>query len=252
MSLSATIITFNEEKNIARAINSLKFADEVIVVDTNSTDSTVKVSRGLSAVVYSHHFEGYGQQKNYAASLATNDWILSIDADEEVTEELKQSILNTIYNYKEGDPVVYSLNRQTSFCGKFIRHGGWYPDHLARLYKKNSAAWTTPNVHEELLPMRRDSKIGKLMGHLNHYSFPNVLSQIERNIKYAKLGAKELLERKKRRPNVVELLLRPIGKFIECYIVKRGFLDGLAGLTIAINAAYSMFIKYALAYWDNR
>lgn len=251
MNLSATIITLNEEKNIARTIRSLDFVEEVIVVDSGSIDQTCNIAMELGAKVFNNKFLGYGQQKNFAAGKCQNDWILSIDADEEVTEELKQSIKSIDFN--DLDPVnSFYLSRRTMYCNKWIYHGGWYPDNLIRLYNRNEAAWTTPFVHEIVVPLRDGNlKTSHLEGHLNHYSFPTVKSQVLTNIKYASLGARDLLAKKGRRPRLFEVLGRPVGKFIECYFIKRGFLDGLAGLIIAINASYSMFMKYSFAYFDS-
>ncbi len=246
MKLSATIITLNEEKHIARAIKSVSFADEIIVLDSFSTDKTVEIAKSLGAKVISDKFEGYGQHKNLAEKWANGEWILSIDADEEVTPELKKEILQVI---ESGQAKAYQLNRRTSFCGKWIYNGGWYPDKLTRLYKKNEAKWTEPKVHEELKVLD-GSQTPLLKGHLNHYSFPSVESQIETNIKYAKLGSRQLIEKKGRKPYFFEVLFRPLGKFIECYFIKMGLLDGREGLIIALNASYSLFMKYIFAYSD--
>ncbi len=244
MKLSVAIITLNEAANIARAIKSVSFADEVIVCDSFSTDGTQQRARNAGATVIEHEFLGYGQQKNLAASHCKGEWILSIDADEEVTQELRESILKVLEN---GDKDAYIINRRTQFCGKWIYHGGWYPDKLLRLYKKGSADWTEPHVHEELLP-HKGVKIGMLEGHLNHYSFPSVLSQVHTNLKYAPLGAEILFERSGR-PSFLFMVLRPIGKFLECFFLKKGFMDGIRGLIIAINASYSIFLKYSIAYF---
>lgn len=246
MKLSVTLITYNEEQNLARALESVTFADEVVIVDSFSTDKTKSIAKKYGAIVVDSEFLGYGQQKNLAESYATGDWILSLDADEEVSPELKNSIQNIISKEDNQTFDVYELNRRTSYCGQWIYHGGWYPDILARLYKKGKARWTEPQVHELLIPTRHNS-IGKLKGHLNHYSFPTIASQVATNIKYAKLGAKALVQEKKS-ISLLRVLIKPIGKFFECYLLKGGLLDGRAGLFIAINAAYSIFLKYLFAY----
>lgn len=252
MKLSATIITFNEEKNIDLALRSVNFADEVLIIDSGSTDHTVEIAKSHGAQVIENTFLGFGKQKNFAADHSSSEWILSIDADEEVTEELKHSILDTINNYKNGDPTIFNISRKTNFCGKWIMHGGWYPDVLARLYMKNNARFTEPEVHEELIS-KTNSPFGKLKGDLNHYSFATVESQVRVNLKYARLGAIALLKkRNNKRPILASIFFRPLGKFIECYLIKRGFLDGLPGLIIAINAMYSMFMKYSFARFDTQ
>ena len=247
MEISATIITFNEENNIARCIKSLSFVDEVIVVDSFSTDQTVKIAKQLGAKVIQHEFLGYGQQKNLAASHCQHEWILNIDADEEVDPDLGQQIraLNL------GKPGLYNLNRRTLFCGRWISHGGWYPDRVNRLYHKEFAKWTEPHVHEDLLPITQGAQAQRLGGHLRHYSFPTIKSQIQTNLKYAELGAQDLIKRRSgKAPNLIAVCLRPLGKFIECYFLKRGFLDGREGFIIAINAAHSMFMKYSMAHLE--
>jgi glycosyltransferase involved in cell wall biosynthesis len=245
MKISATIITLNEQRNIARAVSSLDFVDEIIIVDSFSRDKTAEIAKELGAKVVEHDFLGYGQQKNYAASLCQGEWILNIDADEEVSDELKNEILN-IVNSKESK-AIYMLNRKTNYCGKWIAHGGWYPNFVARLYPKDQAKWSEPHVHEDLFPTN-SLPLKKLKGHLFHYSFPTISSQIRTNLRYSELAAKDLVKRKGRRPYIFELILRPIGKFFECYGWKLGFLDGKEGFIIAVNAMHAMFMKYSMAY----
>ncbi len=250
MKLSATVITLNEEKNIERCLKSLDFAHEIIVVDSGSTDQTVEIAKRMGAKVFINKFIGYGQQKNFAATQATHPWIFSIDADEEVDLILKESIKQVLIRSDLSQSSSYQITRRTNYCGQWIYHGGWYPDHLIRLYQKDKASFSEPQVHEEVI--NRDGSDSPLLpGHLNHYSFPTVESQVSINIKYAKLGAKALLQKRHGvRPSALAMLLRPIGKFIECYLIKRGFLDGMLGLVIAINAAHSMFCKYSMARYD--
>ncbi|MFZ8933455.1 MAG: glycosyltransferase family 2 protein [Bacteriovoracaceae bacterium] len=247
MKLSAVIITLNEASNIARAIKSVRFADEIIVIDSFSTDGTQQIAKKYGAKVIEHEFLGYGKQKNLAITHCQGEWILSIDADEEVTDQLKDSILKSIQSSRYQ---AYIIGRRTQFCGKWIYHGGWYPDKLLRLFKKDYADWTEPHVHEELLP-KKGTSISELSGHLNHYSFPSVVSQVQTNLKYAPLGAQALWERKGR-PSLALMIFRPIGKFLECFFIKKGFMDGTRGFIIAINAAYSMFLKYSIAYFNKR
>jgi len=250
MKLSATIITFNEETTIARAISSVAFVDEIIVIDSFSTDKTCTIAERMGARVIKHKFEGHGKQKNIAASFCRNDWILNIDADEEIDDTLQNAITKLFENDKFPNLKIFQLKRRTSFCGKWIYHGGWYPDFEKRLYNKNFAKWSEPKVHEELLG-RTGEDIGNLEGQINHYSFPTAKSQINTNVKYAFWGAKELLKRNKSKPPLYKLFLKPPIKFLECYAFKLGFLDGLSGLIIAINASYSIFMKYLFAYMDN-
>lgn len=245
--LSVIIIAYNEEANLARCLESVSFADEVIVVDSESQDRTREIAESYGAKVVIQKFLGYGQQKNLAASHATKTWIFGIDADEVVSAELKESILKVV---KE-NPVdtMYQVKRLTNYCGKWIRHGGWYPDMVRRLFKNGEAKWTEPPVHE-VLELKREGQIKVLEGDLLHYSFPTVKSQVLVNVKYAELGAHAYLAKKKRKPYLIELITRPFGKFIECYFLKLGLLDGKEGFVIAMNAAHSMFMKYSFAYFD--
>lgn len=251
LAISATIITFNEESNIKMCIESLAFCEEVIVVDSFSSDKTVEIAEALGAKVFKNPFAGYGQQKNFAADQATHEWILNIDADEEVTKELQIEIAE-FYNQNNDVNIVYQTPRLTQYCGKWIRHGGWYPNYVTRFYHNQNARWTEPEVHESLAARNEWGKlvVKKFKNHLHHYSFPTFKSQVEVNVKYAARGAQDLINRKVKKPGLLSVFIRPIGKFIECYLVKLGFLDGKEGLFIALNASYSMFVKYSIAYFD--
>ena len=243
MKLSVTIITLNEQHNIARAIKSVSFADEVIVVDSGSHDETCTIAEQLGAKVFQRKFDGYGQQKNYAARQAKGYWIFNLDADEEVSPELAHQLKNWV---EQKTPQIAMVNRLTQFCGKWIHHGGWSPDWVARVYPNQSAHFTEPQVHEKVVGKDASLPLVQLEGRLLHYSFPTVSSQVQTNVKYAGLGATALQERKKSR-SLFQLVTRPWVKFLECYVWKRGFLDGQAGFIIAVNAAHSQFMKYAIA-----
>ena len=210
----------------------------MIVVDSGSTDRTEEIARAKGARFFSHAWPGYGQQKNFAQSKCTHDWVLNIDADEEVPPDLAQEIQQAILR---DDVRGFALPRKTFYLGKWIRYGGWYPNYLVRLAFKKNAVWTEPNVHEEL---KVEGKTALLSSPLNHYTFSSIQDQILTNVRYAKLGAEEL-KLAGQEASVVKLIVKPIGKFFETYLIKRGFLDGLAGFIISVNAAHSMFLKYA-------
>jgi glycosyltransferase involved in cell wall biosynthesis len=237
--LSVTIISLNEEQNIARAIGSVAWADDVLVVDSGSTDRTVEIARSLGARVISRPWPGYGPQKNFAQSEARHDWVLNIDADESVPPELAGEIQSAV----SGSPkhAGFEMPRKTFYLGRWIRHGGWYPNYLVRLADRRKARWSEPDVHEQLVV---DGSAGRLEHPLHHDAFPSIREQVLTNVRYAQLGA-TVLERAGRRPSPSKLLLKPVGKFVETFVLKRGFLDGMPGFIISVNAAHSMFMKYA-------
>ena len=237
--ISATIITLNEESDLPQCLESLSWVDEIIVVDSGSTDGTVDIARRAGAHVYQEPWRGYGAQKNYAMSLCKGQWILNIDADEVVTAELKNEILAEIQSSRAASG--YQVARKTFYLGRWIRYGGWYPNYVTRLCRAQMAQWTEPHVHEEL---KVQGELRRLKHPLLHYTFSDISDQIRTNMKYASQGAQALKSRGGSQ-SLIKLLLKPLGKFLECYIFKRGFLDGLPGFIIAINAAHSMFLKFA-------
>ena len=247
MKLTATIITLNEEKNIKKAIESVSFADEIIVVDSGSNDNTCQLAKDLGALIYERPFDCHGRQKNYADSLASGEWILNIDADEQVSHPLKKSIEEVLSKQEYS---LYRINRRTSYCNRWIYHGGWYPDYLIRLYRKGVAKWSEPSLHEKLIPIDEKTTIPLLHGHLNHYSFPTVKSQIKTNLRYAAMAANDL-QNKGKKSYFLKMLFKPFFKFLECYFIKKGILDGLPGMIIAFNAAHSTFMKYSFAQMDH-
>ena len=241
--ISVTIITLNEENNLQRAIQSVAWADEVLIVDSGSKDKTVEIAKNLGARVLENPWPGYGKQKNFAQNHAKNDWILNIDADEEVPSELGAEIRNRLGQVKTGRLVAggFYFPRKTFYLGRWIRHGGWYPNHLVRLADRRVASWTEPSVHEEL---KVNGEVLGLSNPLHHYTFSNIQEQILTNLNFSRLGYMDL-KRKGQSPSLIKLLIKPIGKFFETYFLKRGCLDGLPGFIISVNAAHSMFLKYA-------
>lgn len=237
--ISATVIALNEERDLPRCLESLRFADEIIVVDSGSTDRTVEVARGFGAQVVQEPWRGYGAQKNFAMSRARSPWVLNVDADEVITPELRDEILAEMHS--PAPAAGYAVARKTFYMGRWIRHGGWYPNYVTRLVRKEKGAWTEPNVHEEL---RVEGELRQLRNPMLHYTFSDIADQVRTNMRYARQGALDL-RGKGLEPSYAKLLAKPFGKFCETYFLKAGLLDGLAGFIISINAAHSMFLKYA-------
>ena len=239
MKISATVITYNESANIARCLKSLDFCDEIVVVDSLSQDDTLKIAKSLGAKVYSQRFLGYIAQKQLAVEKASYDWILSLDADEEISSELRASILEL--KQKEPSADAYLMHRISFHLGRWIRHGGWYPDKKVRLFNRKKARWGGYNPHDKVIVQ---GSIGKLKGDIKHYVFRDLRHNVDTNNAYSTIMAEDLYKQGERF-KLTKLLLKPIGKFFEVYIYKRGFLDGMAGFIIAVGASYSMFLKFA-------
>lgn len=236
--LSVVIITLNEEHNIARCVKSLAWADEIIVADSNSQDRTQAIARELGAKVVDHQWEGYGQQKNWAATQCKHPWIFYVDADEEVTPALRAEIEAFL---AEGKYQGAAFPRRTWFLGRWIMHGGWYPNVLTRLAHRDHSRWTEPAVHESL---EVKGEVYRMKEDLLHYTFRDVGDQVTTNIKFARLGAKVANQRGER-GSLFRMIIKPITKFLETYVWKMGFLDGVPGFVISVNAAHSQFMKYA-------
>lgn len=246
--LSVTIITFNEQRNIERCIRSVsQIASEIIVLDSGSSDETVPIAERLGAKVTYHPFDGHIEQKNRALEMASMPWILSLDADEEVSDELKDSIVRFLDN-PEGS--VASMNRLTNYCGRWIRHGGWYPDAKIRLVKRGSASWGGQNPHDKLIPCSQRIPY-KLKGDLLHYSIPDLQSHLRQIEKFSSIAANQLAM-KKSSVGLLKIIFSPISRFIKIYFIRLGFLEGFYGFTIAALSAWAVFLKYLKANWIRR
>lgn len=240
MKISATIITLNEERNIERCILSLKrVADEIIVLDSNSTDKTEEICKSLGVVFEARNWEGYSASKNYLNGLASHDYILSIDADEALDEKLQVEILKV---KERNDPEVYSLNRLTNYCGKWIKHSGWYPDVKIRLFPKKDSYWDGEFVHEELV-YPTNLEVVQLEGHLEHFSYYNYKEHRERADKYSTLTAKKM-NSKGKTASFLKPYLSGFARFFSMYFLKGGILDGKMGFKIAQISAQSNVFKY--------
>jgi glycosyltransferase involved in cell wall biosynthesis len=247
--LSVVIITFNEEANIARCLKAARpIADELVVVDSFSTDRTVEICRQLGARLVQHAFEGYVEQKNYATAQAQHDYVLQLDADEVLTDELRRSIRAATANWQHAG---YTLARLTNYCGSWVRHGGWYPDRKLRLYDRRLGAWQGLLLHERY-EVQPGQTVGELTGDVQHYSYNSVEQHVSQLNRFTSIAADELWLRGKRQVTVFHLLLKPWWKFVHGYFFRLGFLDGFAGLCIATISAWGVFLKFAKLKTRNR
>lgn len=241
MKLSVIIITKNEAANIAKCLKSVDFADEFIVVDSGSTDGTVELARALGArVEVTSDWPGFGPQKNRAVDLATGDWVLSIDADELVTPELAREIQETL-KAPRGD--VYEMPRLSNFCGRDIRHSGWWPDYVVRLFKRGTARFNDAYVHERVVPNDGKRPL-QLKGHFHHFPYDTLDALINKINRYSSDAAASMYA-KGRRTSIFGALGHSFWTFVRIYLIRRGFLDGRHGLVLAVTAASGSFYRYS-------
>jgi len=242
--ITATIITKNEEAFIERCILSLKkVADEIIVIDSFSTDKTEEICKNLDVKFYKNAFEGHIQQKNFAISKAKNDYILSLDADEALNDELIEeiSLLKSNMKYQ-----AYKINRLNNYMGKWIKHTDWTPDWKIRLFDKNIAKWGGMNPHDYII-VNDGIKVGKLKHRIRHWVIEDIETHSRKANQFSTIGAKSYYERGIR-SNFFKIIFNPSWSFIKSYFLKLGFLDGVAGLAIAGISSYTVFLKYLKLY----
>jgi glycosyltransferase involved in cell wall biosynthesis len=250
MKISATIITFNEEANIKAACESVAWADEIVVVDSNSTDATCEIAASCGARVTVNSWPGFGAQKQFAVEQAQHDWIFSLDADERVSDELGASI-ETLKNKPDAEVADgYLISRRTFYQQRWIRGGGWYPDKQVRLFDRTKGRWKQRHIHESVR-MDTNARVGQLTGDLLHYTSQNATHH-HRIIgeRYAPLAAQQMFE-EGRRTSVIGVASAGPAAFIRSFILKGGFRDGFAGFTIATFAAHHSFLKHLLL-WEKQ
>lgn len=238
--ISVAIITLNEERNIGRCLESVKdIADDIVIVDSFSTDRTEEICQKFGARFIPRKWEGYVDTKNIASNLALFDHVLSLDADEALSPELVDSIKKLKENFSAD---AYTMNRITNYCGKWIKHSGWYPDKKLRLYSRQKGKWEGLIIHEEL-KMKPGSKVEHLPGNILHYSFYTVDEHRKQSEKFTTLGAEADFKKGKKAP-IYKIWIAPAVKFMQSYFFKRGFLDGKEGFTISRLSAAATFHKY--------
>ncbi len=238
--LSVVIITLNEEKNIGRCIDSVQgIADEILVIDSFSTDQTETIAIGKGAIVIKNKFEDYVKQHEFADQRTTYDHILTIDADEMLSDDLRNSILKVKTDWKHDG---YTMNRMTNYCGKWIKHSGWYPDAKLRLFDRRKGKWMGQKIHERFV-LSEGCTIGHLKGDLLHYSYYSITQHVNQANKFTDLTAMVAFENGNR-SNLFKIFFSPLFKFIRNYFFQFGFLDGYSGYIICRISAHATFLKY--------
>ncbi|MGW8121234.1 glycosyltransferase family 2 protein [Roseivirga echinicomitans] len=238
--ISGVIITYNEEKNIGRCLDSLKgICDEILIVDSYSTDRTKEIALGHDVRFVENAWKGFLDQKNFAQGLASFDYVLQLDADEALSEELRKSIKSVKNNWSHDG---YIFNRFTNYCGKWIKHSGWYPDAKLRLYDRRKGNWKGLDPHPSVF-MDEETKTQHIKGDLLHYSYTSYEDHINRSAKYAKQAAIAMHALGKK-PSNFKLVMSPAFRFLNSFILRGGFIDGFEGLIICRTASYYTFLKY--------
>jgi glycosyltransferase involved in cell wall biosynthesis len=246
MKISATVITLNEERNIEDALRSLSWADEIVVVDSGSTDKTIELARRYTDRVMVNSWPGYAAQKNFAAEQASNDWIFNLDADERPSPELSSEI-EALKSGPEPPAAGFEMPRLCFYLGRWIKHSGWYPDYKVRLYDRTRADWKGDYVHESV---SIKGQAGRLNGDLLHYTASSASEHHLRMDRYTTLAALEALANGQT-TSAISILTAPVAVFIKSYFLKAGFLDGVPGLAISYFAAHYVFLK-KLKIWEGK
>ncbi|MDT8317986.1 MAG: glycosyltransferase family 2 protein [bacterium] len=241
--LSVTIITLNEEDNIRAALESVKWADEIIVVDSGSTDRTVEICREFTDKVHHQEWLGMNGQKAFAKDQASCDWLLNIDADERVSDELACEIKTVLERESEIDG--FFIPRKVRYLGRWINHSGWYPDYTLRLFKRIKGRWAGTDPHDKVLV---DGKLAYLKGDIHHYTYRNIEDHINTMNRFTTVAAGEYAKKGKT-AGLLNIVLRPPSTFFKKFILNQGFRDGLPGFVIAFSSAYYVFLKY-IKLWE--
>ncbi len=244
--VSVIVITKNEEQNLRECLASVQWADELVVVDAGSDDRTVEIARKFTPHVHVRPWDGYGAAKNFALSCCTSDWILWIDADERVTESMRTEMAESLKSVSD-DVAGFTMPRLANFLGRWIRHCGWYPGRVTRLFRKTAGRFSEERVHERLL---LEGQTLPLKSDLLHFTDRDLAHYFEKYNRYTSLAAEELSERGARF-GACMTILRTLWTFLRMYILRLGFLDGTAGLILSVSSASYVFTKYA-KLWERQ
>ncbi len=244
--VSAFIICYNEQDNIGDCLRSIAFCDEIVVIDSFSNDNTVSIAEALGAKVVQRKWPGFKNQKTFGLSCATYDWVLNLDADERVSDELRESILEVLRAEKE-DPnkedgaVGYYINRVVYYLNRWWRNGGWYPEHRLRFFKKSATTWGGIDPHEKAIV---EGPTSTLRGELYHYTYKSMDDHFQRLQNYSMIAAREEYERG-RKFKLRQLIFNPVFRFFKFFVLKKGYREGIAGFIVAVAESYYTFMKYA-------
>lgn len=244
--VSACVLTYNEERNLPRLLSHLDFCDEIVVLDSFSADQTPQIAKAHPKVKFVQEtFKGFRTQKNRLLELASHEWVLCLDSDEYLDKEAERSVQSVLK--EPGSTTVYRLPRKCVYLGRWIRHGGWYPDYQIRFFRKTDAQWGGQETHEYVVP--KTASIGQLSGNIIHTSFRDIAHQVEKNNFYTSRIAQQLVQES--RFSILTMCVRPLVTFVRMYFLRLGFLDGIPGLIVCVNSATSTFLKYAKA-WERQ
>ena len=245
--ISAIVITKDEEAKIAGCLESLRFTDEIILVDAESTDKTREIASQYTDKIFVKEWMGFARAKQFALEQAAGEWVLWLDADERITETLAGEISRAVVDIDRPEVSAFKMPRKASFLGRWIKHGGWYPGHVMRLFRREKGRFGSERVHERLMV---EGEVAFLKGEIEHYTDDSIGHYLHKFNKYTSLAAEDLFE-KHRRTKLLDLLIRPVFMFIKMYFLKSGFLDGRQGFLLAVFSAFYVFTKYA-KLWEIR
>ena len=245
--VSAFVICKNEERNIRRCLESVKWCHEIVVIDSGSTDETLSICREYTDKIHVRNWPGYVEQKRFGLAQCSEEWVLNLDADEEVSRELRDAILEAVSDRRDWvkDINGYEINRVVFYLGRWWRRGGWHPEYRLRLVRRSAAAWGGDDPHERA---EVSGRTAKLKGELRHYTYTDINSHLNSLNALSNVAARTMFDKGKR-ASTLNILVNPVMRFLKFYFLRRGFLEGFAGLVVAHLEAYYVFLKY-VKLWE--